>query len=67
MGDLIKPLVALLLAVGGINWGLAIFNINLVTMILGSIPMLVTAVYALVGLAGLYKLAMILGIVKHSQ
>jgi uncharacterized membrane protein YuzA (DUF378 family) len=42
--------------IGAINWGLATFNVNLVTLILGSIPILVTIVYALIGLAGLYCL-----------
>lgn len=45
-----------LLIIGGLNWGLAIWDINIVTMILGSIPMLVTIVYALVGLAALYTI-----------
>jgi uncharacterized membrane protein YuzA (DUF378 family) len=48
--------IALVLAlIGAINWGLVgLFNINLVTLIFGTIPMLVTLVYALVGLSGLY-------------
>jgi uncharacterized membrane protein YuzA (DUF378 family) len=46
----------ILLIIGGLNWGLAVFNINVVTAILGSIPVLVTIVYALVGLAALYTI-----------
>lgn len=40
----------LLLAVGGLNWGLVgLFNYNLVESLLGSWPMVVTLVYVLVG------------------
>jgi len=46
----------ILLIIGGLNWGLAVFNINVVTAILGSVPVLVTIVYALVGLAALYTI-----------
>jgi hypothetical protein len=46
----------ILLIIGGLNWGLALFNINVVTAILGSIPVLVKIVYALVGLAALYTI-----------
>lgn len=54
---------AVLLVVGGINWGLAIFNVNLVTAVtglLGSVgPTLTTVVYALVGVAGIASLPMV--------
>jgi len=41
----------LLLVVGGLNWGLVgLFNFNLVTMLLGSMPMVERVVYILVGL-----------------
>lgn len=46
----------ILLIIGGLNWGLAIWDINLVTMLLGTIPILVTVVYALVGLAAVYTI-----------
>jgi len=46
-----------LLVIGGLNWGLVgLFNINLVTMLFGSWPMLVTLVYVLVGLSAVYML-----------
>ncbi|MDP3882712.1 MAG: DUF378 domain-containing protein [Candidatus Staskawiczbacteria bacterium] len=48
-------MVALVLViVGGINWGLVAFDFNLVEVILGSLPWLVTLVYALVGLSAIY-------------
>lgn len=44
----------LLLVVGGLNWGLTALGFNLVNMLLGSIPMLETVVYLLVGASALY-------------
>ena len=48
----------ILLIIGGLNWGLVAINgnYNLVTMLFGSVPMLVTIVYALVGIAALYTI-----------
>jgi uncharacterized protein len=40
--------------VGGVNWGLAVFNVNLVDKLLGTMPMLENVVYGLVGLSALY-------------
>jgi uncharacterized protein len=59
MGKSILDWVALiLLIIGGINWALVGINpaYNLVEMILGSIPILVSIVYWLVGLAALYTI-----------
>lgn len=45
-----------LVLVGALNWGLVgVLNFNLVETLLGSWPMLVTLVYALVGLSALYR------------
>jgi uncharacterized membrane protein YuzA (DUF378 family) len=50
-------LAMVLVIIGGLNWGLmALFNLDLVQAILGSIPMLAKAVYVLVGLSALYVL-----------
>jgi len=38
------------------NWGLAIWDINVVDKVLGAVPILVTIVYALVGLSALYAI-----------
>ena len=46
----------ILLVVGGLNWGLTALNYNLVEMLLGSWPMLVQAVYLLVGLSAVYEI-----------
>lgn len=45
-----------LLIVGGLNWGLGIWDINLVTMLFGVGSVMTNIVYALVGLSGIYKL-----------
>ncbi len=47
----------ILVIIGGLNWGLVgLANMNLVDMLVGGIPPLDTAVYALVGLSALYML-----------
>lgn len=48
-----------LVIVGGLNWGLAVFNFNLVNQLLGGVPMLETIVYGLVGLAAIYVAMMV--------
>ena len=50
-----------LVAIGGLNWLFYAFNYNLVEMLLGSVPMLESAVYVLVGLAAIY---MLYGLIK---
>jgi hypothetical protein len=48
-----------LLVIGGINWGLAVFNFNLVTFLLGS-GLLSKIVYSLVGIAGIFGIITII-------
>jgi uncharacterized protein len=49
-------LIALiLLIIGGLNWGLAIFNINLVPLIF-RVDILIKIVYGLVGISAIYIL-----------
>ncbi|MBI2031532.1 MAG: DUF378 domain-containing protein [Candidatus Levybacteria bacterium] len=44
-----------LVIIGALNWGLlGLFNFNLVTALLGSVPSLEQIVYILVGLSALY-------------
>lgn len=51
-----KALVAWVLAVAAINWGLVgVLNVNLVETILGSGSLLTKVVYALIGVVGVYK------------
>jgi len=57
--------VIVLLIVGGLNWGLVgLLNMNIVETVLESIPVAVTAVYGLVGLAAVYKLLKLFGMGK---
>jgi len=49
--------VLVLVIVGAINWGLVgLFGFNLVSAIFGSVGWLLTTVYTLVGLSGLYMI-----------
>lgn len=51
-----KLLVGWVLVVGALNWGLVgLANMNLVESLLGAGSTLTTVVYAVVGLAGVYK------------
>jgi len=56
--DTLGLVVNILLIIGGLNWGLVAINEgwNIVKLILGGIPILERIVYALVGLAALYKI-----------
>jgi uncharacterized membrane protein YuzA (DUF378 family) len=49
-------IAAVLLVVGGLNWGLwGLFKFDLVETLLGSAPALMNAVYVIVGLAAVYQ------------
>ena len=50
-----------LVVLGAINWGLDALNFNLVTMVFGQWPQLVTIIYLLVGVSGVYALVNSLG------
>jgi uncharacterized membrane protein YuzA (DUF378 family) len=47
-----------LLVIGGLNWGLGLFNVNLVSLIFGT-GLLAKVVYGAVGVSGAYGLYMI--------
>jgi uncharacterized membrane protein YuzA (DUF378 family) len=47
-------LAFILLVVGGLNWLLTAFDMNVVNMLLGSWPMVEKIVYILVGLSAIY-------------
>ena len=52
----IDVLVAVLLVVGGLNWGLVgLFNLDLVALIFGEMSVLGRLVYILVGLSAIYQ------------
>ena len=48
-----------LLIIGGLNWGLAVFDYNLVNSLLGSWPIVAKVVYGLVGLSALWAIKMV--------
>jgi uncharacterized membrane protein YuzA (DUF378 family) len=53
----IDILAAVLLVVGGLNWGLVgIFDFNLVAALFGTGTMIARVVYGLVGFAALYQI-----------
>ena len=45
-----------LVIIGALNWGLAIWDINLVTAVFGAGSLLTNIVYGLVGLSGLWMI-----------
>lgn len=50
-------IAAVLLVVGGLNWGLwGALKFDLVATLLGSLPLLMNTVYVLVGAAALYQI-----------
>ncbi|HOZ35651.1 MAG TPA: DUF378 domain-containing protein [archaeon] len=55
--DTISLIALILIIVGGLNWLLVgLFSFNLVTTVFGAIPILVTIVYTLVGLAAIWAI-----------
>ncbi|HRN96427.1 MAG TPA: DUF378 domain-containing protein [Candidatus Levybacteria bacterium] len=53
----LKMLAYLLVVVGGLNWGLVgLMELNLVEMLLGSVPVAVQVVYVLVGVSAVWLL-----------
>jgi uncharacterized membrane protein YuzA (DUF378 family) len=56
-----KKIIGWILAVSAVNWGLVgLFQTNIVTMIFGVNGILTTLVYTVIGLAGGYKVYMLL-------
>jgi uncharacterized protein len=45
-----------LLIAGGLNWGLRIFSINIVNMLLHNMPIVENIVYGLIGVSALYSI-----------
>lgn len=55
--NILDWIALVLVIIGGLNWGLVgLFSIDLVDLLLGSIPILATIVYTLVGLSALYTI-----------
>lgn len=50
-------IVAILLVIGGLNWGLVgLFHFNLVNFLFGSLPAIERIIYVIVGVAALYQI-----------
>jgi uncharacterized membrane protein YuzA (DUF378 family) len=65
--NMIETIALTLVIIGAVNWGLVgAFHTNLVTLLLGSIPVrgLTRAIYVLIGLSGLYSLTTLYKMVK---
>jgi uncharacterized membrane protein YuzA (DUF378 family) len=54
--DTIDMVAKILLIIGGLNWGLVIFGVNLVTIISVGISMIANIIYALVAIAAVIEL-----------
>lgn len=49
-------IAAILLVIGGLNWGLVgLFGFNLVEFLFGELPLIARLVYILVGLSAVYQ------------
>jgi len=56
MKNTLDWIALVLVIVGAINWGLTGLGWNLVEAIFGSVSWLLTTIYVLVGIAGLYTI-----------
>jgi len=64
----IDVIVAILLVVGGLNWGLVgLFSFDLVATIFGDMSVISRIVYILVGVSALYQAILWKGIQKRWQ
>jgi uncharacterized membrane protein YuzA (DUF378 family) len=53
----VDVIAAILLVIGGINWGLVgLLNLDLVEFLFSSVPALMNAVYTLVGVSAVYQI-----------
>lgn len=56
----LKWVAVILIIVGALNWGLVgAFHVNVVAMLFGDVSMITRVIYMLIGLAGLYKIFLI--------
>ena len=61
-------IVAVLLVIGGANWGLVgVFDFNLVSWLTGDLSAASRIIYALVGLSALYQALQVKGIQRRWQ
>lgn len=61
-------IVAVLLVIGGANWGLVgVFDFNLVSWLVGDLSAASRIIYAMVGLSALYQALQVKGIQRRWQ
>jgi uncharacterized membrane protein YuzA (DUF378 family) len=60
MADIVRLIARILLVVGGLNWGLFIFGVNLVEIISFGVGFIANVVYALVAVAAVIELVNLL-------
>lgn len=54
---IIDVIAGILVIIGALNWGLfGAFNMDVVAILFGKMPMLAKTIYILIGLAGLYEI-----------
>jgi uncharacterized membrane protein YuzA (DUF378 family) len=59
---------SILLVIGGLNWGLVgLFNVNLVVSIFGDGSFLSRLIYVVVGLAAVYMILDVTGVIKKKM
>ena len=59
----VNVIALILILIGGLNWGLVgFFDYNLVDMLFGEGSALARTIYALVGVAALYKVVVAIGV-----
>ena len=60
-GKLLNTLTLWLVLIGAVNWGLAVFNVNVVELIANAVWItLAPIVYVAVGLSGIYQIYKVL-------
>ena len=62
MNRSMKTTIQAFAGIGALNWGLAIFNINLISLLFASVPVLVTILYAIIGISGILILLEMMGL-----
>jgi len=53
---MLHKIALVLVVIGGLNWGLALFDVNLVSALFGEASALSNIIYGLIGLSALYML-----------
>ncbi|HIU02907.1 MAG TPA: DUF378 domain-containing protein [Candidatus Onthocola gallistercoris] len=52
-------LALILIIIGAINWGLiGFFNLDVISLLFGSLSMITRIIYAIVGIAGVYSIVL---------